>query len=263
MGRAYDERVLITHDMLRHQARGCGILGAGGGGSPDIALMAALHATDVYGEHQLVELSELNDDDLVLPMGMVGAPTVAVEKISNGREASLIVDQVERLTGRRVAALMSSEIGGGNGLFPAGFAAALGLPVVDADGMGRAVPYETMIMRTVSVTWAPPVVEPAITTIGSPDWAIPALFTSASATSHSSSMSCDGDTTTRSIPHELRSCREVDALGVIATMGIGGRKRDIARAVIPDRVHATMATAFSSMAARHAAPVMAAVIRVD
>jgi len=50
---------------------------------------------------------------------------------------------------------------------------------------------------------------------------------------------------------------------VIAMIGMGGRNREMALAVMPDRVHATIATARSSMAARQAAPVIAAVIRVD
>jgi DUF917 family protein len=39
-----------------------------------------------------------------------------------------------------VAALMAIEIGGGNALLPITWAARIGLPVVDADGMGRAFP---------------------------------------------------------------------------------------------------------------------------
>ncbi len=62
-----------------------------------------------------------------------------------------------------------------------------------------------MIMRTVSVTCAPPVAEPAITTIGSPGWAMPDFFTSATATWQSSSMSSAGERTTRSTPHDPRS----------------------------------------------------------
>jgi uncharacterized protein len=112
--------------------------------------MAALYATQQFGEHELVDLDDLPDEDLILPMGMVGAPTVAVEKIANGGEARAIVQRVEELTGRRVAALMSSEIGGGNGLFPAGYAAALNLPVVDADGMGRAFPEMPMVSMEVA-----------------------------------------------------------------------------------------------------------------
>ena len=54
--------------------------------------------------------------------------------------AAGLLDHLERLTGRKVAALMSAEIGGSNGLLPISWAARIGLPVVDADGMGRAFP---------------------------------------------------------------------------------------------------------------------------
>ena len=48
---------------------------------------------------------------------------------------------------------MSTEIGGGNGLLPVSWAARMGLPVVDADGMGRAfpeVPQVTMHLAGIS-----------------------------------------------------------------------------------------------------------------
>ena len=54
---------------------------------------------------------------------------------------------------QRVAALMAAEIGGGNGLLPITWAARLGLPLVDADGMGRAfpeVPQVTMHLAGIS-----------------------------------------------------------------------------------------------------------------
>lgn len=121
-----------------------------------MGLLASLHALDLYGPTTLVDLDDLPDDDLVLPMGMVGAPTVAVEKISNGGEARWIVERVEEVTGRRVAALMSSEIGGANGLFPMEFAGALGLPIVDADGMGRAFPEMPQVsMEIAGISPAP------------------------------------------------------------------------------------------------------------
>ena len=46
-------------------------------------------------------------------------------------------------------------------------------------------------------------------------------------------------------------------------IGIGGRNREIARAVAPERVQAMMAAASSSMAARQAAAVVAAVMRSE
>jgi DUF917 family protein len=49
-------------------------------------------------------------------------------------------DVVERRRGAAVAALMPFEIGGANGLLPVTWAARLGLPLADADGMGRTFP---------------------------------------------------------------------------------------------------------------------------
>ncbi len=137
--------VLLDAETLRSQARGCGILGAGGGGATNVGLLAALRSIELHGPASLADLDDLPSNELVLPIGMVGAPVVSVEKFCNGSEAGRIVERVEAMTGRRVAALMAHEIGGSNGLFPAAHAAQLGLPVVDADGMGRAFPEMTQM----------------------------------------------------------------------------------------------------------------------
>jgi DUF917 family protein len=116
------------------------VLGAGGGGDPYIGLMQALQATEDFGPVALVDLDELPDDQLVMPCGMIGAPTVSIEKILNGDEGGRLREHLEFMTGSKVAALMPAEIGGSNGLVPVSWAARIGLPVVDADGMGRAFP---------------------------------------------------------------------------------------------------------------------------
>jgi uncharacterized protein len=133
------KRLLDPHG-LRAMARGCAVLGAGGGGDPYIGMMQALQATEDYGPATLVGLDELPDDGLIMPCGMIGAPTVSIEKILNGDEGSRLREYLEHLTGARVAALMSTEIGGANGLVPVSWAARMGLPLLDADGMGRAFP---------------------------------------------------------------------------------------------------------------------------
>ena len=132
--------MLLDADVLPAQARGCAILGAGGGGSPTIGLLAALQAIEDHGPVQLVDLDDLPDDGLIMPCGMVGAPTVSLEKPGNGWEGVWLRDRIEQLTGQKVVALMCTEIGGANGCEPVGWAAKMGLPLVDADGMGRAFP---------------------------------------------------------------------------------------------------------------------------
>src|SRR2546421_4667422 len=131
---------LLDPDSLRALARGCAVLGAGGGGDPYIGMMQALQATEDFGLVTLVDLDELPDEGLLMPCGMIGAPTVSIEKILNGDEGGRLREHLEFMTGRRVAALMAAEIGGSNGLVPISWAARMGLPVVDADGMGRAFP---------------------------------------------------------------------------------------------------------------------------
>jgi len=131
---------LLDPQSLRALARGCAVLGAGGGGDTYLGLLQALQAIEDFGPVPLVDLDELADDSMIMPCGGIGAPTVSIEKIENGAEGGVLRDQLEALTGRRVAALIASEIGGSNGLLPVAWAARMGLPVADADGMGRAFP---------------------------------------------------------------------------------------------------------------------------
>jgi DUF917 family protein len=144
---------LLDRDSLRALARGCAVLGAGGGGDPYLGLLQALQATGDFGPVSLIDVDELPDDALIMPCGGIGAPTVGIEKIENGDEGNRLRDHLESVTGQKVAALMAAEIGGGNGLLPVAWAARLGLPVVDADGMGRAfpeVPQVTMHLAGIS-----------------------------------------------------------------------------------------------------------------
>jgi uncharacterized protein len=144
---------LLDPDTLRALARGCAVLGAGGGGDPYLGLLQAMQATEDFGPVALVDLDDLPDDALIMPCGGIGAPTVSIEKIENGDEGARLRDHLEYVTGRKVAAVMACEIGGANGLLPIAWAAGMGLPLVDADGMGRAfpeVPQVTMHLAGIS-----------------------------------------------------------------------------------------------------------------
>jgi uncharacterized protein len=151
---------LLDPDSLRALARGCAVLGAGGGGDTYLALLQVLQATEDFGPAHLVDVDELPDDALIMPCGGIGAPTVGIEKIENGDEGERLRDHLQFLTGRPVAALMAGEIGGGNGLVPASWAARMGLPLVDADGMGRAFPEIPQV--TMQLAGIPP--SPAVMT---------------------------------------------------------------------------------------------------
>jgi uncharacterized protein len=132
--------MLLDASTLPALARGCAILGAGGGGDTAVGLLAGLQSVEDFGPVALVDLEDLPEDGLLMPVGGVGAPTVSIEKIESGEEGGRLRDAVEAIRGRLVVALMAGEIGGSNGVVPVIWAARLGLPVVDADGMGRAFP---------------------------------------------------------------------------------------------------------------------------
>lgn len=134
----------IDRTMLGDLARGAGFLGSGGGGDPYYSLMLAEAAMERSGGFNLLSLSALTDDALVAPCGWIGAPTVSVEKLPNGRETVAGLRRLEDLMGRKIDAVLPIEIGGGNGLAPFIAAAELGVPVVDCDGMGRAFPESQM-----------------------------------------------------------------------------------------------------------------------
>ncbi|MDP4502700.1 DUF917 domain-containing protein [Nonomuraea turcica] len=131
-------------------ARGCAVLGTGGGGDVRTGSLAAARAIREYGEVPLVRLADLADDALIVPLSGIGAPTVSHEMIHSEDEPKRIAEEVERLFGRPPTAVMSSEIGGSNGVAPIAWAAQLGLPLLDADGMGRAFPEVQMVSMYVA-----------------------------------------------------------------------------------------------------------------
>jgi uncharacterized protein len=130
----------LTSANLPVYALGCAIASSGGGGSTKIPLAMALRAVDMRGPVDVVGVGDLPRDGIVMPLGLIGAPVVATERVWSGEEAFILRDQVQTLSKAPVVALMCYEIAGSNGLLPVTWAARLGLPLLDADGMGRAFP---------------------------------------------------------------------------------------------------------------------------
>ncbi len=138
----------IGPDAIGDLARGAAVLGTGGGGDPYIGALLARQAIDEHGDVTAVGLDELPDDALVITVAMMGAPTVMVEKLPTLHE---IIDPVRALgtyLGRPATHVACAEIGGVNSTIPIAAAAALGLPLLDADGMGRAFPEIQMVLPT-------------------------------------------------------------------------------------------------------------------
>jgi DUF917 family protein len=134
----------VSAAEIESLAIGAWILGTGGGGSPYLAL---LNMRKLYREGAAVSLldpMDLADDARVAVVSNMGAPLVGQERLTDPRTIARAVQMMEEYRSCRFDAIMSLEIGGGNALQPFMAAAVLGLPVVDADCMGRAFPEAQM-----------------------------------------------------------------------------------------------------------------------
>ncbi|MFN8593644.1 MAG: DUF917 domain-containing protein [Thermomicrobiales bacterium] len=147
---------MLTTGDLPDLARGAAFLGTGGGGNPYVGrLMVESAMRDTGRDLELLDLADLPDDALVIPTAMMGAPTCIVEKLPRGTEAAASLKLLEQRLGKEAYATMPIEAGGVNSMIPLVVALRLGIPVVDADGMGRAFPelqHETFNVYGVSGT---------------------------------------------------------------------------------------------------------------
>jgi len=130
----------VDAEALESIAIGAGILGTGGGGNPYIGKLRARRLLEQGYQVTVLSPTEVADDAYVASVGGMGAPTVGIEKLEKGDEAIEALRALERHAGVRVDAIIPCEIGGGNSNAPMIVAGLGGLPMVDADGMGRAFP---------------------------------------------------------------------------------------------------------------------------
>ncbi len=139
-------------------ALGGAFLGTGGGGDPYIGKLMAEQALDEHGPVRVADVDEFDDDALIMPVAMMGAPTVMLEKLPKGTEVGTALSSLEAYLGAKADAIFCVEAGGLNSTIPVAVAAATGLPIVDGDGMGRAFPELQMVSMTMHGLKATPMV---------------------------------------------------------------------------------------------------------
>ena len=139
----------ITWNDVADIAHGGAFLACGGGGDVLVGRMVTERVLREHGSVDLIPLHEVQNDATVIAVGGVGAPSIMNEKVSNGTEAITALRMLEEYIGRKADALIAFEAGGFNSLIPVMLASQLKLPVLDADGMGRAFPE--MQMETFSI----------------------------------------------------------------------------------------------------------------
>ena len=134
----------IEPEELPALAIGTGILGTGGGTHPYLEL---LNIQKLYSQGRRVQLLDpgmLDDDDIVAELGFMGAPLVTKERLPDPAQICKPFRMMQDFVGRPFRAVMSSEIGGENGVLPLVVAALMDIPLLDADPRGRAFPEMQM-----------------------------------------------------------------------------------------------------------------------
>lgn len=149
---------MIDEQALLDLTLGSTILGSGGGGDPHVGMLLARDAIRAHGPVPLVDLDEVPDDANIVFVAGFGAPGVLIEKLPRAAEFERIVQELERFTGKKYDYVCPAEAGGLNAVTPFASAAPSGLPVIDADGMGRAFPKLEMVTPTLYGGKATPLV---------------------------------------------------------------------------------------------------------
>lgn len=126
--------------QIRDVAVGSAVLGTGGGGNPYLGMVGAIEAVRKHGDLQLYSIDELPDDTLAVSPFAIGSPVPFIERLSMTDEIMAAFKAMSRYFGREIGAIIPAEIGGVNSVIPLAVGRELGLPVIDADGMGRAYP---------------------------------------------------------------------------------------------------------------------------
>ncbi|MDQ2831064.1 MAG: DUF917 domain-containing protein [Chloroflexota bacterium] len=144
----------VTTEDIALISRGANILGSGGGGDTYVGQLLATDIVRGAGGVTIIPPDALDDGALVIAVAQVGAETVFAERLARGQEVERAVSTMERYLGQQAAAVLCYEIGGINSMMPVLVAAQRGLPIVDADIMGRAFPE--LQMTTLDMYGAPP-----------------------------------------------------------------------------------------------------------
>ncbi|MDH7484765.1 MAG: DUF917 domain-containing protein [Anaerolineae bacterium] len=134
--------------------RGCLFMGTGGGGGIEWGMEMLTAALDEGLSIEWVDVSEIPDDAWTCTpygMGSIAPPSAEtlaqIERLGlvdrlGHRAMEVAVQELGRYAGVEIGAIVPSELGAGNTPAPLITGVRLGIPVVDGDYAGRAIPEE-------------------------------------------------------------------------------------------------------------------------
>lgn len=132
---------IIREEDLSKIALGATVLASGGGGNPEAGVEMAKQAIRKYGPVPLIKVEDLPGDATIACISMMGSTEdFILDNLPEGNGIRTALQQMEKEIGRKVDAIMPIEVGGFNLFTPLVAANLFGIPVVDADSLGRAFP---------------------------------------------------------------------------------------------------------------------------
>ena len=126
----------LSAENLADLVDGAAIFSAGGGGDPLVGHNIVEMLTEKRFPVYLIDPLEVPDDGIAINFACVGA-TASVAY--HGDAALKVLVTLEEFLGKKAYAVVPAELGGFNTLAAVDVAARRGIPIVDADGAGRAV----------------------------------------------------------------------------------------------------------------------------
>jgi DUF917 family protein len=136
-------RILGEREIL-DIIQGATFLGTGGGGSPESG--EVVYKRCLSGKKiELVTVDEVEDDANIAVVAGMGAPE-ALKKKGWSTESVNAFNALEEVVGVKFDYVIPIETGGFNSITPMTVTAEKGIPTIDADGAGRAIPELEMTM---------------------------------------------------------------------------------------------------------------------
>lgn len=136
----------LKRTELTNIVYGSSFFGGGGGGSKEegLALIEALYEEDAQAVIKMIDIEEMEDDPNIVStmVAALGSPVATKGRTFQTESVNAIKGMSEeaRFSGKELKYVYSGEMGGGNTMLPLYAAWKCGLPILDTDGNGRAVP---------------------------------------------------------------------------------------------------------------------------
>lgn len=135
-------KILNIQD-IKHILYGATFLGSGGGGALKEGLKLLKEVSEKgQVELEMIDPSDMKSDEYAATVAGIGSPR-ALEEVGFGQEGGCAFETMQKLaffSGKKLKYTMAGELGGFNTMVPIYVSIQKGIPFIDGDGNGRAVP---------------------------------------------------------------------------------------------------------------------------